>query len=250
MPIHDWRRVKAEVFHGFHVSWLAEIKKALNNGGLPRHYYADAERYSDERQADVLTLHESEPSFDPLADPDDGGVTVATAVRVTSHLTATKESKPRPKQRRLVIRHASGHRPVAFLEVVSPSNFDRAASRAEFAEKVRANVAAGLHVTVVNLCPPKPSRRDLSLAAWRQFDRTPVTVPPDRPLTFAAFVSKRRAEVYFEYLRVGDELPAFPPFLTPNRFVPLPLAATYQAAFDGSPPYLRDLLSAPAAPGA
>lgn len=243
MPIHDWTKVKAGVFHGFHVSWLAELKKALNAGVLPSDYYADAEQYADDKQADVLTLHESEPSFDPLSDPDDGGVAVATAVQATTHLSATKDVKLRPKLRHLVIRHVSGHRPVAFVEVVSPSNFDRQGSRADFAAKVWANVAAGLHVTVVSLFPPKPGRRDLSAMAWRTFDRTPVETPADKPLTFAAFVSKKRVEVYFDFLAVGDELPAFPLFLTANRFVPLPLAETYQEAFAGSPPYLRKLLA-------
>jgi hypothetical protein len=79
--------------------------------------------------------------------------------------------------------------------------------------------------------------------AWRTFDRTPVETPADKPLTFAAFVSKKRVEVYFDFLAVGDELPAFPLFLTANRFVPLPLAETYQEAFAGSPPYLRKLLA-------
>ena len=192
----------------------------------------------------MLALHLSEPSFDPLPDPDGGGVATLAAVRASSHLTAAKDVRPRAKLRHLVIRHVSGHRPVAFVEVVSPANFDRPASRAAFVEKVRANVAAGLHVSVVNLFPARAGRRDLSAGAWREFDRTPVELPADKPLTFAAFVAKRRVEAYFEFLNVGDELPALPLFLTPARFVPLPLADTYASTFAGSPPYLRELLSA------
>ena len=44
MPIHDWKRVKAGVFHDFHHSWIEEIKRALNNGLLPADYYAMAEQ--------------------------------------------------------------------------------------------------------------------------------------------------------------------------------------------------------------
>ncbi len=244
MPIHDWTRVKPGIFHGFHVAWLGELRKALNTGALPPDYYADAEQYADDKQPDVLALHVSEPSFDPLPDPG-GGVATLPAVRTGSHLTATRELKPPPKKRRIVVRHDSGHRPVAFVELVSRSNLDRQTSRAEFVEKARGNVAAGLHVTVLNLFPPKPGRRDLSAAVWRAFDRTPVAAPADTPLTFAAFVAKKRVEAHFEFLAVGDELPAFPLFLTATRHVLLPLAETYAAAFAGSPPYLRELLSAP-----
>ncbi len=245
MPIHDWTRVKAGIFHGFHVAWLGELRKALNTGVLPPDYYADAEQYADDKQPDVLTLHVSEPSFDPLPDPEGGGVATLPAVRAGSHLTAEKEQKHPLKKRRIVVRHVSGHRPVAFVEVVSRSNLDRQVSRTEFVEKVRGNVATGLHVTILNLFPPRAGRRDLSAAVWRAFDRSPVEPPADKPLTFAAFVSKKRVEAYFDFLAVGDELPAFPLFLTANRCVPLPLAESYQEAFAGSPPYLRELLSAP-----
>lgn len=245
MPIHDWSQVKAGIFHGFHVSWLAELKRALNTGALPPDYYADAEQYADDKQPDVLTLHESEPSFDPL--PDSGGVATLPALRTGSHLTAKKALRPLPKKRRIVVRHVSGHRAVAFVELVSRSNLDRQASRAEFVEKARANIASGLHVTVLNLFPPRPGRRDLSAAVWRAFDRSPVTPPTEKPLTFASFVSKKQVEAYFEFLAVGDELPPMPLFLTPTRHVPLPLAETYQEAFAGSPPYLRRLLEAPSA---
>ena len=84
MPIHDWTQVKAGIFHGFHYSWLAEIKKALNAGLLPPDYYADAEQYADDTQPDVLALHESAPSLDPLPDPNGGGV--ATLLRSFSAL--------------------------------------------------------------------------------------------------------------------------------------------------------------------
>ena len=35
MPVHDWTRVEAGIFHAFHVAWVPEIQKALNGGLLP-----------------------------------------------------------------------------------------------------------------------------------------------------------------------------------------------------------------------
>ena len=44
MPIHDWTRVDAGIFHDFHLGWIAEIRHVLNGGLLPPNYYALAER--------------------------------------------------------------------------------------------------------------------------------------------------------------------------------------------------------------
>ena len=35
MPIHDWSRVDAGVFHDFHQVWTIEIRNRLNDGLLP-----------------------------------------------------------------------------------------------------------------------------------------------------------------------------------------------------------------------
>lgn len=56
MPIHDWTKVIAAVFHDFHQTWLVEIKRALNDGLLPSPYYALAEQVAGEYGPDVLAL--------------------------------------------------------------------------------------------------------------------------------------------------------------------------------------------------
>src|ERR1700739_539434 len=45
MPVHDWTRVGAGIFHDFHHAWIEEIKRALNAGLLPDDYYALAEQF-------------------------------------------------------------------------------------------------------------------------------------------------------------------------------------------------------------
>lgn len=40
MPVHDWTRVDAGIFHAFHHSWIEEISRALNRGILPKGYHA------------------------------------------------------------------------------------------------------------------------------------------------------------------------------------------------------------------
>ena len=36
MPIHDWTRIPAGLFHHFHQDWSIEIVRDLNRGRLPR----------------------------------------------------------------------------------------------------------------------------------------------------------------------------------------------------------------------
>src|SRR5207253_7600323 len=56
MPIHDWTRVDAGIFHDFHHAWIEETKRALNRGLLPPEYYALAEQIAGGLGPDVLTL--------------------------------------------------------------------------------------------------------------------------------------------------------------------------------------------------
>lgn len=54
MPIHDWTRVDAGIFHHFHHGWITEIARALNRGLLPPEYYALAEQRAAGFGPDVL----------------------------------------------------------------------------------------------------------------------------------------------------------------------------------------------------
>jgi hypothetical protein len=56
MPVHDWTRVKACIFHHFHHSWIEELQRALNRGLLPPDYYAMAEQRTGRFGPDFLTL--------------------------------------------------------------------------------------------------------------------------------------------------------------------------------------------------
>src|SRR5438105_12161936 len=73
MPIHDWTRVPAGLFHDFHQSWSIRIKDALNAGRLPKGVAALVEQRSGPREADVLAIEQGRrPSSG--ANPQNGGV--------------------------------------------------------------------------------------------------------------------------------------------------------------------------------
>ena len=247
MPIHDWTRVDAGIFHGFHLSWISHIKERLNTGGLPPEFYADAEQYVDGKNADVLALHRSPAgSTAPIGTATTTATATLTLPADTAQRTARKAKPTAQKQRRIVVRHISGHRVVAHIEIVSPRNKDRRASGEEFVAKGREAIDAGIHLTVIDLFPPtRAVRRGLAPGIWRKYDRVPVTAPPGQQLCLASFRAVARPEGFFKFLAVGEELPGFPLFLTDAFSVNLSLADTYAAAFAGSPPYLRELLSQP-----
>ena len=56
MPIHDWTRVDAGIFHHFHQRWIGAICDVLNDRLLPEDYYALGEQWAGGRNPDVLAL--------------------------------------------------------------------------------------------------------------------------------------------------------------------------------------------------
>src|SRR5437763_968320 len=124
MPVHDWSRVDAGTFHGFHTAWLTHLSESLNGGRLPKGYYALPEQHGGRLIADGLTLHASPPVREPLPRPAAGGLALADAPPQVQHKRSVSAAA-RSRQRTLTIRHVSGHRIVALVEIVSPANKDR-----------------------------------------------------------------------------------------------------------------------------
>src|SRR4051794_30708006 len=54
MPIHEWTRVDAGIFHAFHHDWITELSRALNRGLLPTDYYALPEQIAGGLGPDIL----------------------------------------------------------------------------------------------------------------------------------------------------------------------------------------------------
>ena len=124
MPVHDWSRVAAGIFHDFHHAWIEEIKRALNTGLLPSDYYALAEQRTAGYGPDVLALQvdSGDESFDE-PNPRNGGLMVAKPqVAVTAE---TDMEFYRRKQNVVAVHHVSDDRVVALIEVVSPGNKSR-----------------------------------------------------------------------------------------------------------------------------
>src|SRR5262249_20756826 len=90
LPVHDWTRVDPAIFHDFHLAWVAALQQEFNGGLLPPGCYVLIEQHAGRSIAEILPLPGSPAAL--------------------------------PSRRTLAIRHVSGHRLVALVEVVSPAN--------------------------------------------------------------------------------------------------------------------------------
>jgi hypothetical protein len=239
MPVHDWTRVGAGTFHAFHTAWITHLSEALNGGVLPSGYYALPEQHAGRFIADVLTL-QAPVTVAPPAPAEEGGVAVAEAPpRVRRKLSAS--SATRGARRTLAIRHVSGNRIVALVEIVSPANKDRRAHVEEFIDKAEIALLHGIHLLLVDLFPPGTyDHLGMHGALWERFDDDPYLLLPGEPLTLASYVAGPCPEAYVEHLAVGSPLAEMPLFLNPDRYVNIPLEATYAAAFRGLPAFVRE----------
>jgi hypothetical protein len=240
MPVHDWARVEAGIFHDFHNVWIAELRNALNGGLLPSGYYALTEQHAGQYIVDLLTLDRRAPNGGASL-PANGGTAVATAppaVRRKLSLTS-----PRRLRRTLAIRHVSGHRLVAMIEIVSPANKDRPGSVEEFVKKIADALHHDIQVLLVDIIPPgSHDPHGMHGALHELITGESYDLPPDEPLTVASYVGGRRPDAYLNHLAIGAAIPESPLFLNPDFYVNIPLEAAYLSAYRGSPAVWRDVL--------
>lgn len=243
MPIHDWTRVDAGLFHDFHQSWTVALRNALNTGGLPPNYFALIEQKIRGPIPDVLTLKLASSSEEPSNGR--GVVAVATAAPRTWLVRRNEADQYARKANRITVRHRHGD-VVAIIEIVSPGNKGSRNELRAFVEKTADLIGQGIHMLVVDLFPP--SARDpqgIHKAIWDEFVEEEFTLPPDKPLTLAAYDAGPPRVAYVEPVGVGDLLPDMPLFLKPETYVPTPLEATYMETWRLFPAALKGLLEGP-----
>ena len=243
MTVHDWTRVDASTFHDFHTSWITHLKEALN-GVLPPGYYAKSEQHIGRKVGDVLALHASDPDQLPKAPepPEGGAVAVAEAPPKVSR-TLVADPSAKGSRRTLTIRHSTGHRIIALVEILSAANKSGARGVEEFVQKAGSALRAGIHLVLVDLLPPgKHDPHGMHAVVWADLDQEEDESPEDKPLTLASYSAGPPITAYLEHLAVGDQMKDLPLFLTGERYVNLPLTSTYEASIHGMPGFWRDVL--------
>ena len=250
MPLHDWSRVESGIFHAFHGSWITEIQIALNAGLLPDDYYALAEQHVGDYVADVVTLHTPPttsqlelPAF--IASSSSGGIALAEAPLKISHHEKI-ELDLLELQRSISIRHLSTHRIVAIIEVVSPGNKNQLAHYEQFVQKILHTIRRKVSVLLVDVHATGSFDRDGINASIRNLlapQAAPITDPP-RHSTLATYCPDppRSVDIYTEHVEPLKPLPDMPVFLTPDRYVNVPLESTYLEAWSGMPAFWRNVV--------
>jgi hypothetical protein len=245
MPVHDWTRVNAGIFHDFHHEWISSIKHALNSGLLPPDYYALAEQIAGGLGPDVLTLENVTPS-EGKGGKNAGGsgpLALATAPPKVTFTASAEPERYARKRKRVVIRHASGDEVVAVLEVLSPGNKASRNAVRTFVSKSLELLEAGIHLSIIDLFPP--SSRDpqgIHGAIWSEIMEDDFQLPKDKPLTLVSYLAAEVKRAFVEPVRVGMHLSDLPLFLDPDHYVQVPLETAYQAAFAAVPLRWRKVL--------
>lgn len=252
MPVHDWTRVDAGIFHAMHQLWITAIHQALTRA-LPPEYYSLPEQVTGTGTPDVITLKFGFPT-PPHSDfptngtngthsPDaSGGVAVAAPPK-TRFVDETDDTSIVRKTKSLVVRHTSGDKVVAVIEIVSPGNKGGKDELDALVRKAVQFLKAGVHLLLIDVFPPGPrDPNGLHPLVWSSFKVADFALPPDKRLTLAAYSAGRTKRAFIEPVAVGDPLPEMPLFLTPEHHIPVPLGATYETAWADVPKRWQDVL--------
>lgn len=244
MPVHDWKRVGAGVFHDFHNTWIVHLKNALNAGLLPPDFYAISEQHAGETQPDVLTLKTDGQEETSAPKPHGGMTAVAEAPpKVSVTMTPDEAAAYVLKRRTLVIRYQHDHRIVALVEILSHGNKDRRSALDTFVDKVISALKYGYHFLVVDLHPPgRFDPNGIHGVLWDEITGAAYDAPEDKPLTLAAYEANWLPSAYVEPVSVGSILPDMPLFLETGWYINVPLEQTYMAAYEGVPSVWRDVI--------
>jgi hypothetical protein len=219
MPMHDWTRVEAGIFHAFHHGWISSISDKLNTGLLPADYYALPEQIAAGFGPGVVTLQE--------LNPDEN----------------TEVEFYRLKKSAVAVKHVSGDRTVAMVEIVSPGNKSNRNAFRALVDKACELLEYRIHLLIVDPFPPgKRDANGIHAAIWEEMQDDSFQLPADKPLTLAAYECSLITRAYVEPVAVGEALPDMPLFLAPGEGVMVPLEATYQTAFAVLPQRWRRVL--------
>jgi hypothetical protein len=242
MPLHDWTRVPAGLFHHFHQSWSIRIVDTLNAGLLPPGAIALVEQRTTPREPDVLAVQTRSPA--PSWEISTGGGVLLQEPPVTMFMHRSDRAVYAWKANRIVIRHHLGQI-IAVIEIMSPGNKDSRGAIRRFLEKTVAFLDENIHVLVIDVFPPTP-RDPLGIhkLIWDEFnENAPFAFPAGKDRVVASYERGYDWAAYVQTLGVGDPLPNAPLFLTrelnPNFYVMIPLESTYQSTWDALPREVR-----------
>lgn len=207
MPVHDWTKVDAGLFHAFHLSWIANLTDRLNNGCLPPDYYALA-------------------AAPPRSAWSRRNEAVAYAARADL----------------IAIRNRNDDL-AAVIEIVSPGSKWSSTEFKPFIAEMTKLLYQKANLLLIDLFPTGSLYpQGIHKAIWDELNGDRFTLRPDKPLTLASYSVGPSVTAHVETFAVGDSLLDMPLFLQSDAYVKLPLEATYEATWNVFPEQLKHLL--------
>lgn len=228
MPLHDHFNPPLSLrrhWQGVHSAWASAIATNLNEVLPPRYFAEPTVDYGGRMEIDIAAFDE-----EPVAPRSVSGT--ATAVWAPSAPTLIQPlSIPKPDQFEVrVYNDEEGPRLVAAVELVSPANKDRPATRRAFAVKCAALLTSGVSVSVVDAVTSRRESPHIELMGLLDV----ANGGPPGLLAASYRVTENHAEtelqVWMEPLTVGSPLPTLPLWITPDLALPLHLEASYLSA--------------------
>lgn len=223
-PLHGPRR-----WEGFHHAWATFIAQQLNQETLPPGYYAESEiSVGPELEVDVATMQQGGAGT--------SGAGGGTAVWAPSRpkIEAKVDFARLDTYEVRVYQDLGGAELRAALELVSPSNKDRAGSRRTFAAKCAGYLKHGIGVVIVDVVTARTANLHEELFdALDAKSRHPVWASATGLYSVAyravTVRKKPRVQAWPETLTLGEVLPVVPLWLTLDLCVPVRLEDSYLA---------------------
>jgi hypothetical protein len=235
MPLRDhFSPPLTKKWEGFHSAWPTLIILAMNRW-LPRRYAAEPRiHWGASVEIDVATYEEDEVDLVARREEESNGGGVATAVWAPPRptLTVATDLPSQDEYEVQVYDTKEGHRLVAVVEIVSPSNKDRPEHRRAFVAKCAALLQEKVSVTIIDLITTR--HFNLYGDLLELIGQTDPALSPEAPALYAAACRGTHRneswllETWMYPLAVGQPLPTIPLWLADNLAVPLELEATYE----------------------
>jgi hypothetical protein len=184
-------------------------------------------------EIDVASYEEDVPTtFASQGSSQDGGIAAAVWAPPQPTLAVTTELPEQDEYEVRVYDAKRHHRLVAAVEIVSPANKDRPASRRVFVAKCAALLQQHVSVAIVDVV----TTRQFNLYAdlLDLVGESDPSLPPEPPSVYAAACrwwrdrDAPRLETWAHALAVDQPLPTLPLWLADNLAVPLELEASYE----------------------
>jgi hypothetical protein len=219
-------------WQGFHSAWINAIVQQLNGGLLPHRFHAEPSINLGGRvEIDVSTFEEETATTVASGN----GISTAVWAPPRAPLAAAADLSNLDAFEAHIFYDEGGYRLAAAVELVSPANKDRPASRRAFAEKCAVYLRERVGVVVIDVVTERLADLHAELLEAMLLSGSSLVWQSTTHLSAIAYrttgpTDAVRVEAWPELLTLGTCLPTVPLWISAEHAVPLDLEQSYTAA--------------------